>query len=128
MRESRTTDAALVWKFYFLSVSVQDRAQRPRLSRLRTWMIWSNFLMESAVGPVLGWTSAVVVAVGEPASAVSCPEAPDPDRARAPRRPSLGLFVREGFVWGEEAGDETRGAGRACWCILLGFCSLIWPG
>jgi hypothetical protein len=64
-------------------------------------MIWSSFLMESLLGmeptlSVLSDLSSKLVAS-------------DPERTR-----SLGLFVRAGFVWGEEAGDATRGGWRDC--------------
>ena len=32
---------------------------------------------------------------------------------------SLGLFVRVGFVRGDEAGEAVTGGGRGCWCMLL---------
>lgn len=32
--------------------------------------------------------------------------------------PSLGLFDLVGFVWGEEAGDDTLGGCLGCWCML----------
>lgn len=32
---------------------------------------------------------------------------------------SRGLFVRVGFVLGDEAGEAVTGGGRGCWCILL---------
>jgi hypothetical protein len=41
----------------------------------------------------------------------------DPARGRDARTASLGLFVLDGFVWGADAGDETRGEARTCWCI-----------
>lgn len=105
MRDSKMTAAALVWKFYIVSA--------PRMLDMgvgRTWMIWSSFLIDSADGPPAA--GAAGSSRGEGAG--SRLEAPEPARARPVRPSSLGLFVRDGFVWGDEAGDETRGDGRAC--------------
>jgi len=73
-------------------------------------MTWSSFFIDSRLGPeaapsaesgmvVLSWGD-----VSEPVLA----------RPAAPRA-SLGLFVRDGLVWGEFAGEGTR---RLCWCIV----------
>jgi hypothetical protein len=74
------------------------------------WMIWSSFFIDSADGPPAagGAGSKRGEGVG------SRFEAAEPARTRPARLSSLGLFVRVGFVCGEEAGDETRGEGRAC--------------
>ena len=54
---------------------------------MRTWMIWSNFLIDSRLGPGAG---------------VSEPSVSRPSRrvvmSRLLRGRSLGLFVRAGFV------------------------------
>lgn len=34
---------------------------------------------------------------------------------------SLWLFVRVGFVLGDEAGEAVTGGGRGCWCIFVEF-------
>ena len=53
--------------------------------------------------------------------APSGPSASDATRCRADDPgASLWLFVREGLVWGEDAGDATLGGCRDCWCIAAG--------
>lgn len=64
-------------------------------------MIWSSFLMESLLG-----LEPKPSVPSEPPSALVVS---DPARAR-----SLGLLVRVGFVWGDDAGDDTRGGWRDC--------------
>ena len=59
-------------------------------------MIWSSFLMDSLLG-----MEAWLPGLSDPPSW--------PPVSKAERTRSLGLFVRAGLVWGEEAGDETRG-------------------
>ena len=50
--------------------------------------------------------------------AAFCAPDPDPDRGRtAAATSSLGLLVRVGFVWGEEAGEATLAGWRGCWCM-----------
>lgn len=72
-----------------------------------TCMIWSNFLMESLLGPVSTPPSLFLIAPE------SCPVASDPVLEWPPDRTfSLGLLVLVGLVVGEEAGDEERGPGR----------------
>jgi len=56
-----------------------------------------------------------------PSSVSMYPVASDADlecelEAREPS--SLWLFVRDGFVLGDEAGDAIIGEGRGCWCIV----------
>jgi hypothetical protein len=64
-------------------------------------MIWSSFLMESLLG-----TEPKLSVLSDPPSWLVVSE--------AARTRSLGLFVLAGFVWGEDAGDETRGGWRDC--------------
>jgi hypothetical protein len=86
--------------------AVSPTSQHPKhcyLERFwRTWMIWSSFLMDSLLGVV----EPMLSAPSDPPSGLLVSKT---ERAR-----SLGLFVRVGFVWGEEAGDDTRGGWRDC--------------
>jgi hypothetical protein len=72
-----------------------------RTTVVRTWMIWSSFLMEALLG-----TESKLSLLSDPPSWFVVSE--------AARTRSLGLFVCVGFVWGDDAGDETRGGWRNC--------------
>jgi len=106
------------WKFWDMSAAMLRRADDVEA----TCMIWSSFRIESLVGPPA--LTPIASKVG-----TSCPEVSEPARQRAlVPRASLGLLVRVGLVWGEVAGDDTRGGCLGCWCIMdgqkLGFCRL----
>ena len=74
--------------------------------QVRTWTIWSSFLMESRLGPV----EALSALPGPPGPSVAGRSETGRDLGVV----SLGLFVLVGFVWGEEAGEETLGGCRGC--------------
>lgn len=67
-----------------------------------TCIIWSSFFTASLLGPFVGIT---------PLSPLPSSPSLDPG-ILGPS--SLGLFVRDGFVRGDEAGDAVTGDGRGC--------------
>lgn len=76
--------------------------------------IWSSFLTASAGGPGIGRSLSSDILGFDSAAGSPLPwsEAPEPALARSPA--SRGLFVRDGFVWGDEAGEDVRGGTRGC--------------
>lgn len=74
-----------------------------------TWTIWSSFLIDSRLGPEDEDASPLS---GVPVA--SCLEVASEPVLRCPPMFSLGLFVRVGFVWGDEAGEDTLGGCRDC--------------
>lgn len=74
---------------------------------MHTCMIWSSFLIESRLGPER---------LPSPPSArfVSSGLVDSDEALVCPPKPCLELFVLVGFVWGEEAGDDTLGGCLGC--------------
>ena len=79
----------------------------------RTWIIWSNFLTDSLLGPPDGeiFSTGLSIAMLMPSL-----DAVEPDLARTAAAPvsSLKAEVRGGPGWGPTAEDGARGGIRDC--------------